>query len=106
MLEGEDFAVATAGDGEEALERLHHQKPDAILLDLMLPKVDGWQVIDSLDQSADAEGVPIIAVTAGAKKVTVGQQGVKAFLSKPFDLDTFLVTLDQVLGQDTVSTDR
>jgi CheY-like chemotaxis protein len=106
MLEGEHYQVATAGDGQEALDQVHHQRPDAVVLDLMLPKLDGWQVIDSLDRGADAGRVPIIAVTAGAKKVTVGQQGVRAFLSKPFDLDTLLVTLDQVLGQETVSTDR
>jgi len=105
-LEGEHYDVATAEDGEEALDQVHHQRPDAILLDLMLPKVDGWQVIDSLDHGADAERIPIIAVTAGTKKVTVGEQGVKAFLSKPYDLDTLLVTLDQVLHHGATCTNR
>jgi CheY-like chemotaxis protein len=97
ILEGEHYKVRTAEDGQEALDQVEAARPDAILLDLNLPRVNGWQVIDSLDRNHDAERVPIIAVTAGAKKVTVGQHGIKAFLSKPFDLDTLLVVLDQVL---------
>jgi|tagenome__1003787_1003787.scaffolds.fasta_scaffold17035958_1 CheY-like chemotaxis protein len=97
MLEGEDYNVRTAEDGQEALDQVETARPDAILLDLNLPRVSGWQVIDWLDRDHGAEKVPIIAVTAGAKKVAVGQHGIKAFLSKPFDLDTLLVVLDQVL---------
>lgn len=97
VLEGENYDVAIAEDGQAALAHLEHQKPDAMLLDLMLPKVDGWAVIDSLDRDTEAQDIPIIAVTAGARKVAVGEQGVRAFLSKPYDLDTLLVTLDQVL---------
>jgi len=97
MLEGEHYKVRTAEDGQEALDQVEAARPDAILLDLNLPRVSGWQVIDSLDRNHDAESVPIIALTAGAKKVTVGQHGIKAFLSKPFDLDTLLVVLDEVL---------
>jgi len=97
VLESENYDVATAEDGQAALAQLEHRKPDAMLLDLMLPKVDGWAVIDSLDHDTEAEDIPIIAVTAGQRKVVVGEQGVRAFLSKPYDLDTLLVTLDQVL---------
>ena len=97
-LEGENYRVATAEDGQEALSHLHDQKPDAILLDLMLPKLDGWAVIDSLDQDEQVERIPIIAVSAGEKRLTVGEQGVKAFLSKPFDLDTLLLVLEDVLS--------
>jgi len=96
-LEGEDYDVVTAEDGQEALAKLEDQKPDAMVLDLMLPNMDGWQVIDSLDREAQDEHVPIIVVSAGQRKVVVGERGVKAFLTKPYDLDTLLVTLDQVL---------
>src|SRR5688572_23623276 len=78
MLEGEHYKVRTAADGQEALAQVEAARPDAILLDLNLPRVSGWQVIDSLDRNIDAEKVPIIAVTAGTKKVTVGQHGIKA----------------------------
>lgn len=97
MLESEQYRVRTAEDGQEALDQVEAARPDAILLDLNLPRVDGWQVIASLDRNFHAQNVPIIALTAGTKKVTVGQQGIKAFLSKPFDLDTLLIVLDQVL---------
>jgi CheY-like chemotaxis protein len=97
VLEGEQYKVRTAEDGQEALDQVEASRPDAILLDLNLPNVDGWQVIDSLERNHNTESVPIIAVTAGVKKVTVGQHGIKAFLSKPFELDTLLIVLDQVL---------
>jgi len=96
-LEAEDYDVVTAEDGQDALSKVAKHKPDALVLDLMLPKVDGWQVIDSLDHDYQDGSIPIIAVTAGARKVTVGEHGVRAFLSKPYDLDTLLVTLDQAL---------
>jgi CheY-like chemotaxis protein len=48
-LEGENYHVETAADGQEALEKVEQMHPDAILLDLMLPKIDGWALIDALN---------------------------------------------------------
>lgn len=96
-LEGEDYSVTTAEDGQQALDQVHDQKPDAILLDLMLPNVDGWQVIDCLDQDSQADHIPIITMSAIGRCHTVGERGVKAFLSKPFEIDTLLTVLDEVL---------
>lgn len=106
MLEGEDYDVATAGDGEEALAQVHQQRPDAILLDLMMPNVDGWQVIDALDQDAQAGHIPIIAMSASQRWFPVGEKDVRAYFSKPFDVETLLVTLDQILLSEVVAADR
>jgi len=100
-LEGERYRVATAQDGQEALDRVQDRRPDAILLDLLLPRVDGWDVIRSLEHDGRAGQIPIIAVSAGARRVSVGEHGVKAFLSKPFDLETLLVVLEDVLAEPT-----
>lgn len=97
-LEAEDYDVTTAENGQEALTKIHDQKPDAILLDLMLPKVDGWQVIDSLDHDTQADHIPIITMSAMGKHHTVGERGVKAFLSKPFEIDTLLILLEDVFS--------
>ena len=96
-LEGENYRVSTAEDGHDALVLLKDQKPDAVVLDLMLPTMDGWHMIESLDRDQPGADIPIIAVSAGQRKLSVGEHGVRAFLSKPYDLDTLLVTLDQVL---------
>jgi two-component system response regulator MprA len=96
-LEAEDYRVESAGDGQEALDLLQHRRPDVILLDLMLPTMDGKALIDILDRDTKSKEIPIIAVSAGERYLHVGEQGVHAFLSKPFDLDTLLVVLHDVL---------
>src|SRR4051812_20758334 len=86
-LEAENYHVEAAGDGREALDKLQLHRPDAILLDLMLPNMDGRELIDALDEDTTSESIPIIAVSAGQRYSGVGERGVHAFLSKPFDLD-------------------
>jgi DNA-binding response OmpR family regulator len=100
-LETERYRVATAGDGEEALSWIRDGQPDAILLDLLLPRMDGWSVIRSLEHDGRAGRIPIIAISAGDKRAAVGEHGVMAFLSKPFDLETLLVVLEDVLAKPT-----
>ena len=100
VLQAESYHVETADDGEEALRQIQHQKPDAMILDLMLPKLDGRTVVKTLGQDAQAELIPIITISAGQRFENVGEQGVKAFLSKPFDMDVLLVVLDEVLTQE------
>ena len=96
-LECENYHVESAGDGREALDKVDRVSPDAILLDLMLPNVDGWAVIDALSERSETDGIPIIAVSATQRYLNVGERGVQAFLSKPFDVDTLLVVLADVL---------
>lgn len=96
-LEGENYHVETAADGQEALEKVEQLHPDAILLDLLLPTIDGWALIDALNGRSETGSIPIIAVSATQRFLNVGEQGVHAFLSKPFDVDTLLVVLEEVL---------
>jgi chemosensory pili system protein ChpA (sensor histidine kinase/response regulator) len=96
-LESENYEVETAGDGREALSKLEQRAPDVILLDLMLPNMDGWTLIDVLGDDSATDGIPIIVVSAGQPYLGVGEGGVQAFLSKPFDVDTLLKVLEEVL---------
>jgi CheY-like chemotaxis protein len=64
LLEGEPIEMDSAGDGIEAIEMIAKNKPDAILLDLMMPKMDGFAVIEQLNQAADLRGIPVIVLTA------------------------------------------
>jgi CheY-like chemotaxis protein len=96
-LEDEDYHVETASTGHEALRKVAAHPPDAILLDLMLPELDGWGVIEALDRNPAGNEVPIIALSATQRYATVGERGVRAFLSKPFDVETLLLVLNDVL---------
>jgi len=87
-LEGEGFAVYEAGDGEEALEEIARSNPDLIILDLMLPRLNGLEVLRRLETNPDTAGVPVIilSVRAGEFDVMHGlEQGALEYLAKPFD---------------------
>ena len=90
FLQDRGFAVCDAGDGEEALAKTFTDKPDLILLDLRLPKVDGYQVCQTLKGNPITSGIPIIMITAlnaTPQKVKGIEFGADDYISKPFDLD-------------------
>jgi CheY-like chemotaxis protein len=87
-LEMEGYEVATASDGEEALERARSFKPDVILLDIMMPKKDGWQVCAELKNDPALEHVPVVFLSARAQDADIQrgtELGVAAYVTKPFD---------------------
>lgn len=95
-IEGEGYHVQSAGDGLEALDKVRHERPDVIILDLVMPSMDGWTLIDALAGDARTRDIPIIAVSAAHRYTRVGERSVKAFLSKPFDVDTLVTVLEDV----------
>jgi CheY-like chemotaxis protein len=97
MLKCEHYNVLALDDGGAALDMIDECRPDAILLDLALPTVSGWTVIDTLRRRSDTDTIPIVAISASQRFNAVGDDNVKAFLSKPFDIDTLLLVLDDVL---------
>ena len=60
------FRVATAADGQEALDKAFELLPDVILMDLSLPKIDGWEATRQLKQDARTRAIPVVALTAHA----------------------------------------
>jgi len=79
-----------AKDGQEALAAISSHKPDLILLDLMLPRLDGFQVMRILKQDERTASIPVIAITAMAQpkdKERAVAAGAVDFIDKPFDLD-------------------
>lgn len=65
-LEANGYEVMTAADGEEGLVKVREFKPDLILLDIMMPKLDGISVVRTLKQDASLRSIPVILVTAKA----------------------------------------
>ena len=62
-LSMEDFAVATALNGEQGLKLVQKQKPDVILLDIMMPTMDGWEVLKALNARKETKNIPVILLT-------------------------------------------
>jgi len=87
-LESQGYEVATAGDGVEALEKIRELLPDLVLLDIMMPKMDGIETVKRLKTDASLPFIPVILVTAKAdgKDVVAGlESGGDDYLTKPVD---------------------
>lgn len=100
FLGGNGFAAVEAADGEEALAKSFTEKPDLILLDLRLPKVDGYQVCQTLKGNPITSVIPIIMVTAlnaTPQKVKGIEYGADDYIEKPFDLEELLARIRMVM---------
>jgi DNA-binding response OmpR family regulator len=88
-----------AGDGRTALERIEAESPDAVLLDVLLPGIDGWQVLEQLHAKGDP--VPVI-ICSGKDNLHDLQRarelGAVAYLVKPFDIDRLIEVTREVVG--------
>ena len=96
-LEKEGFEVVMAHDGEEAVTRFESEKPSLILLDIMMPKLDGWQVCRQIRQKSDC---PIIMLTAKGEtfdKVLGLELGADDYVVKPFDTKEIVARIKAVL---------
>ncbi|GAB6061423.1 response regulator transcription factor [Deferrisoma palaeochoriense] len=89
FLEPEGFQVDGALSGAEGVERAKEHPPDAILLDLMLPDMDGWEVLRELKAQPQTAGVPVVVVTArsgGEDRMRSLELGADDLVAKPFDI--------------------
>jgi DNA-binding response OmpR family regulator len=86
VLEG--FEVTEAGDGVEGLEAVAAQRPDIVILDVMMPRLDGFGVLAALRRSEETRDIPVILLTARASEEDAAaglEAGAVAYLTKPFD---------------------
>ena len=98
-LEQDNMEVDCAYDGEEALEMAHNKEYDIILLDVMLPKLTGFEVCQQIREFSN---VPVIMLTAKGDdmdKILGLDYGADDYITKPFDLDELLVRVESVLGR-------
>jgi len=87
-LERLGYEVVTAFDGRQALEKLKEDKPDLVLLDVMMPYVDGYEVLRYIRKNPETEHLPVIMLTVRAQDEDVFEgyrQGADMYLTKPFD---------------------
>ena len=92
-----DFKCILAGDGESGLQLAALHPPDAILLDLKLPGMSGWEVLDTLKGDASLRHIPVHILSATPKSLDAYKRGALGFLSKPISQD--LTDLSRVLYQ-------
>jgi DNA-binding response OmpR family regulator len=96
----EDFHVVTAADGIEALERLREERPDLIILDIMMPRMDGWEVLRQVREDQEFMDVPVVVLTARTHNDDViqgWQLGADEYITKPFSPIALVKMVQMVL---------
>ena len=102
VLEGNDFEVITARDGVDAVEQMRERVPDLLLLDVEMPRMDGYQVAEHVRADARLRHIPIIMITsrAGSKHRERGKKaGANAYLSKPYKESEMLFEVEKLLNK-------
>jgi CheY-like chemotaxis protein len=97
----EDYRLLLAEDGQAALEQAARARPDLILMDLSLPRVDGWEVTRRLKADAELSRIPVIVLSARAMRgdeERARASGCDDFLSKPIDETALFRKLEEHLG--------
>ena len=100
-LEDEGVEMFFAEDGEQALHLVRLHQPVVLLLDLMMPKIDGYEVCERVRQSRDNAGTHIIILTAKGQeydRVRGERCGADQYLTKPFNPDALLLNVRRVMG--------
>jgi CheY-like chemotaxis protein len=90
ILEVEQYRVARARNGLEALEQVEAERPAIILLDLMMPVMDGVTFAQELRERPDVSDVPILVISADGNPARASSIGARGYLAKPFDIDALL----------------
>jgi excisionase family DNA binding protein len=88
-LEFEGYIVREAGSADEGLAAIEEAKPDLILLDVMMPHVDGWEMLRRVQEQYGAEAIPVVMFSGKVDEQAVAQaasSGAQGFVGKPFDL--------------------
>ncbi|MFQ5816237.1 MAG: PleD family two-component system response regulator, partial [Candidatus Hydrothermarchaeaceae archaeon] len=102
MLEKKGYEVSEAKSGEECLKRLKQEKPDLILLDVMLRGEDGWEICKKIKSAEETKGIPVVMFTIRGSEDSVEKSmecGADAHISKPFDMEDLQDTVERLLGK-------
>jgi len=100
LLEQNGYEVSTAADGEEALAAVARSAPDLVLLDIMMPRLDGYAVCQAIRENPEWGGIKIVLLSAKAGEMDVAKGmalGADAFISKPFANAEITATVQRLL---------
>lgn len=102
-LEFEGYEVSTAPDGEAGFAACRELRPDVVLLDVMMPKMDGWQVLEAIKADEELKDIPVVMLTAKVQdedQIRGWSAGAAEYITKPFSP----LSLSQVIG-DVIAND-
>ncbi len=101
VLEWEGYRVLAASNGCEALEVMDHARPDIVLMDLMMPIMDGAEALRRIRQRSEYADIPVVILTAAPKSILQKPTPIpaSAFLAKPFELAKLLDTVSRLLDR-------
>ena len=100
-LELEGYDVLTANHGEEAFEIASRELPDLVILDIMMPRLDGYQTCQKLKAQSSTEQIPVVFLSAKAQASDIEKGksfGVSDYLTKPFDPNDLLDVVERLVG--------
>ena len=99
-LAAEGYEVDTAGDGDEAIEIIKKKDYDVVLLDIKMPRVDGFEVLKFIKQNKPEIKVIMLTAYADVKNaIEALKLGASDFVSKPYDLEDILTSINRALGR-------
>ena len=99
-LEEAGYETAVAYDGDEAMKKVGDEKPDLVLLDIMLPTKDGYSVLEDLRGSSDFKILPIVIISARVREVDISyglELGANDYFTKPLELDKLVKRVEELL---------
>jgi excisionase family DNA binding protein len=98
-LEAEGYAVREAGSADEGLTSLEEEPPDLLLLDVMMPEVDGWEMLRRVQERYGVGAIPVLVFSGTVEERAVADEavrGARGFLGKPFDLQQLIDQAKQI----------
>lgn len=100
-FESEGYQVISAGDGVQGLDKAQKEKPDLILLDILMPRMDGYQVLQKLrEQEGKTKDIPVLIISArGRMRDLFNDWEISGFLEKPFEANELLSKVGELLDQ-------
>jgi len=104
VLESVGYCVVTAASGEEAIGDAKEEKPGLILLDIMMPGIDGWETLSRLKEDAETKDIPVIIFTArehSRGRQLAREMGAADYFQKPFEPDELIAIVEEYLVPET-----
>jgi CheY-like chemotaxis protein len=93
------YLVVMASNGQEALDSIRHRPPDGIVLDMMMPVMDGWTFLRAWRQAPYCARMPVVVVSAEPSACDEGRRlGAQACVTKPFDVNILVAAVDQMFA--------
>ncbi|MDI6793899.1 MAG: response regulator [bacterium] len=100
LLEAKGYQVTEAFNGKQGLDKVHEQRPDLVLLDIMMPVMDGWEVCRKLKACKKTADIPVAILTARTEeedKERAQKEGAADYITKPFKMEDFIRRVEKLL---------